>query len=413
MKIETNLPSLQDFRKQAKELKKIERSHQTLNSALNALAHRFGYKSWNHIKNKLMDVPSPIKSGTLAINNDVDPKIVLSFKCTIADKLYNGIEMKYTTIQGNNTLYSGSLLTEAYKYINGDFTSLYKITKDMSKEEGHNITINGVSILDAVFDDSRVNYIYMHRSQREAELEEMIDSADSEAEVISLNAELEDITLFEEDTKHPENNFIFANDNRYDFVTYDDVDFNKICQTILDVNMELLGYSSNFANELNQNTKEGITIKPGKTLEGMGKLTSSTIRDEYVLTFKDDSEEDLYTEDKDEALSKFEEVKNEGAWLQLYKRELIEHPDNVEVTEGNIDVIAQNLKGYAEYTVWLVDKNNNPYETIGGTFDDIKNAKFFEKWLREDSSRILEFLSEEQDLDMDNLPLKVIYNSIS
>lgn len=63
----TILPSTQEFKKQAKELKKKDKNIKSLGHALNIMAQKFGYKNWNTIKDLLVD-KEPLVFTTIYMN---------------------------------------------------------------------------------------------------------------------------------------------------------------------------------------------------------------------------------------------------------------------------------------------------------------------------------------------------------
>lgn len=63
----TTLPSIQEFKKQAKELKKKDKNIKSLGHALNIMAQKFGHKNWNTIKDYLVD-KEPLVFTTVYIN---------------------------------------------------------------------------------------------------------------------------------------------------------------------------------------------------------------------------------------------------------------------------------------------------------------------------------------------------------
>jgi len=63
----TTLPSTQEFKKQAKVLKKKDKNIKSLGHALNIMAQKFGHKNWNTIKDLLVD-KEPLVLTTVYIN---------------------------------------------------------------------------------------------------------------------------------------------------------------------------------------------------------------------------------------------------------------------------------------------------------------------------------------------------------
>ena len=63
----TILPSTQEFKKQAKALKKKDKNIKSLGHALNIMAQKFGHKNWNTIKDLLED-KEPLVFTTVYIN---------------------------------------------------------------------------------------------------------------------------------------------------------------------------------------------------------------------------------------------------------------------------------------------------------------------------------------------------------
>ncbi len=63
----TTLPSIQEFKKQAKALKKKDKNIKSLGHALNIMAQKFGHKNWNTIKDNLED-KEPLVFTTVHIN---------------------------------------------------------------------------------------------------------------------------------------------------------------------------------------------------------------------------------------------------------------------------------------------------------------------------------------------------------
>lgn len=220
MKNTTQLPSLEEFKKQAKTLKRLDKSHKTFNSALNALALRFGYKSWNVIRTKLMDVPSPINGGTLAINNSVSPSRILSFSF---DEM--NYSMTYVITMGDSTLYKGHSLDEASIILEKGARKKYSV-----RISGKSILIGNILIPYDIYHSRKSLYLYTPLDEIISNLEELEEEAD-EVSALNIRSQIEDI---EDGDK-----FLFCSKMSPELVSYEyDPDkFNKICENLLDLTL--------------------------------------------------------------------------------------------------------------------------------------------------------------------------------
>lgn len=224
MKNTTQLPSLEEFKKEAKSLKRTDKSHKTLNSALNALALRFGYKSWNVIKTKLISVPDPITEGILAIECSTTPPRVLGF--VFDDKKH---DMTYTAKEGDKTLYEGHSLSEASRLFKNSELKAYEV-----ELWGKSIKINNTPIPESVYGskDAPYRYASMLKVMQELGATHSIPSA----EVLNV--------MNSEGGKNEGRGYVFRPIHAPEKVISYSVDpdkFNSICQNMLDQTKRYFG----------------------------------------------------------------------------------------------------------------------------------------------------------------------------
>lgn len=159
----TELPTLQEFKQKAKELKKNDDSISTLGEALNTLSREHGYKNWNTIKTKLLDTSMIIEKGVLRIDSNRKPTRTLEF--AFNSELENSPSMEYHVVEDSKTLFKHKSLEEAnLMFLHLDSTEIKEEAELKAFEltvNDHIAFINGVHINLTIFKNEILPYRYV------------------------------------------------------------------------------------------------------------------------------------------------------------------------------------------------------------------------------------------------------------
>jgi len=154
----TTLPTLMEFKQIAKTFKKNNPTINTLGEALNVLAKQYGFKSWNVIKTKLVDIPL-LSKGVLLIDTNKTPNRSLEFYFNNSSE--DNPFMEYYVIEDSTILYTTRSINDAHIVFLTLDTSLDTESQLIPYEliiTDRYIMINNTTINKTVFDNEILPY---------------------------------------------------------------------------------------------------------------------------------------------------------------------------------------------------------------------------------------------------------------
>lgn len=239
----TTLPTLQEFKQEAKSLKK-NKSIKTLGEALNTLAKDYGFKNWNIIKTKLIDTSSTINKGTLCINDKIKPTRTLEF--VFNNSSVNNPIMEYNVIEESVIIYTSKSLHDAhtafFNFENNIENNPQLKPFEILIENHKTVNINGISVPDHVFDNEILPYRYRKVSHELYALRNKI----KDGTLLIQQFEDADDKIQKLKTLPDEHLFVNALDTmEFCSASHDTLKFNSICQKVLKEHYRLLKLEKN------------------------------------------------------------------------------------------------------------------------------------------------------------------------